>query len=143
VRGVYTSENLYNNVTLPTDMRFKFAFDMNKWEQYFDWREIPADWERQSHDKSTTSLRDKNLEAAHRNKEEDRKKMTKEIDDLISRQKPVNVTMSEDDEYDQNAKRTRVGKLPDLTKDFGTPGGSISDRDVSGSMIDERSAKRQ
>ena len=59
VRGVYTSENLYNNVTLPTDMRFKFAFDINKWEEYFDWREIPSDWEKQSHDKSSISLRDK------------------------------------------------------------------------------------
>jgi hypothetical protein len=143
VRGVYTSENLYNNVTLPTDMRFKFAFDMNKWEEYFDWREIPSDWERRSHDKSSASLRDKNFEATQRNKEEDRKMMSKEIDDLINRQKQVNVTISEDDEFDQHARKTRVGKLPDLSKDFMTPGGSISDRDVSGYMVDERSAKRQ
>lgn len=68
--------------------------------------------------------------------------MTKEIDDLINRQKPVNVTMSEDDEFNGHVRKTRVGKLPDLSKDFMTPGGSISDRDVSGYMIEERSAKR-
>ncbi len=37
VRGVYTSDNLYDNVNLPTDMRFKFSFDINRWEEYFDW----------------------------------------------------------------------------------------------------------
>ena len=43
VRGVYTSDNEYDFVTLPPDMRFKFSFDINKWPEYFAWIELPAD----------------------------------------------------------------------------------------------------
>lgn len=31
VRGIFTSDNLYDFVTLPSDMRFKFSFDIGKW----------------------------------------------------------------------------------------------------------------
>jgi hypothetical protein len=44
VRGVFTSDNLYDFVTLPADMRFKFAFDLGKWPEYFDWQTLPHDW---------------------------------------------------------------------------------------------------
>lgn len=49
VRGVYTSDNEYDFVTLPTDMRFKFPFDnveqvSTKWLEYFDWHHLPGDW---------------------------------------------------------------------------------------------------
>ena len=37
VRGVFTSDNLYDFVTLPADMRFKFAFELSNWLEYFDW----------------------------------------------------------------------------------------------------------
>lgn len=37
IRGVFTSDNLYDFVTLPADMRFKFAFELSKWLEYFDW----------------------------------------------------------------------------------------------------------
>lgn len=37
VRGVFTSDNLYDFVTLPADMRYKFAFELSKWLEYFDW----------------------------------------------------------------------------------------------------------
>lgn len=37
LRGIYTSDNLYDFVTLPADMRFKFAFDLSKWPEYFSW----------------------------------------------------------------------------------------------------------
>jgi hypothetical protein len=37
VRGLYTSDNLYDHVTLPADMRFKFAFDLSKWHEFFHW----------------------------------------------------------------------------------------------------------
>lgn len=33
VRGIYTSDNLYDFVTLPPDMRFKFAFEINRWPE--------------------------------------------------------------------------------------------------------------
>lgn len=44
VRGVFTSDNMYDHVTLPADMRFKFAFDLSKWSEYFDWQMLPQDW---------------------------------------------------------------------------------------------------
>lgn len=37
VRGVYTSDNLYDFVTQPTDMRFKFSFDISRWPDFFRW----------------------------------------------------------------------------------------------------------
>ena len=42
IRGVYTSDNDYDFVNLPSDMRFKFPFDnpaqvAQKWSEYFDW----------------------------------------------------------------------------------------------------------
>jgi hypothetical protein len=44
VRGVFTSDNLYDFVTLPADMRFKFAFDLSRWTEYFGWQTLPLDW---------------------------------------------------------------------------------------------------
>jgi len=41
VRGVYTSDNLYDFVTLPPDMRFKFSFDIGRWPEHFAWLELP------------------------------------------------------------------------------------------------------
>ena len=43
VRGIYTSDNEYDFVTLPPDLRFKFQFDINRWPEYFAWLELPAD----------------------------------------------------------------------------------------------------
>lgn len=37
LRGVFTSDNMYDFVTLPADMRYKFAFDLAKWPEYFHW----------------------------------------------------------------------------------------------------------
>ena len=45
VRGVFTSDNFYEDcVTLPADMRFKFAFELERWNEYFDWQALPRDW---------------------------------------------------------------------------------------------------
>ena len=41
VRGVYTSDNVYDYITLPSDMRFKFGFDIHRWEEFYDWRNLP------------------------------------------------------------------------------------------------------
>lgn len=46
IRGVFTSDNLYDFVTLPADMRFKFAFELSKWPEYFDWQQVPQDWDK-------------------------------------------------------------------------------------------------
>ena len=43
VRGIFTSDNEYDFVTLPPDMRFKFQFDINRWPEYFALLELPAD----------------------------------------------------------------------------------------------------
>jgi hypothetical protein len=48
IRGVFTSDNEYDFVSLPSDMRFKFPFDNSaqnhKWAEYFDWLNVPGDW---------------------------------------------------------------------------------------------------
>ena len=44
IRGIFTSDNMYDFVTLPADMRYKFAFDLSKWPEYFDWQSLPHDW---------------------------------------------------------------------------------------------------
>ena len=46
IRGVFTSDNLYDFVTLPADMRFKFAFELSTWPEYFDWQQVPQDWDK-------------------------------------------------------------------------------------------------
>ena len=48
IRGVFTSDNLYDFVTLPADMRFKFAFDLSKWPEYFHWQTLPQDWSKKN-----------------------------------------------------------------------------------------------
>jgi hypothetical protein len=35
---------MYDFVTLPADMRFKFAFELTKWPEYFHWQTLPQDW---------------------------------------------------------------------------------------------------
>jgi hypothetical protein len=44
IRGIFTSDNLYDFVTLPADLRFKFSFDLPRWPEYFDWQCFPHDW---------------------------------------------------------------------------------------------------
>jgi hypothetical protein len=43
VRGIYSTENLYDFVTLPPEMRFKFSFHISKWPEQFAWLEMPTD----------------------------------------------------------------------------------------------------
>ena len=45
IRGVYTSDNVYDYITLPSDLRFKFSFDIKRWEEFFSWKNIPYDLE--------------------------------------------------------------------------------------------------
>ena len=37
IRGIFTSDKLYDFVTIPSDMRFKFSFEIQKWTENFDW----------------------------------------------------------------------------------------------------------
>jgi hypothetical protein len=41
-RGIYTSDILYDFVTLPPEMRFKFNFEITKWPEQFTWTELPS-----------------------------------------------------------------------------------------------------
>lgn len=43
VRGLFTSDNEYDFMTLPPDMKFKFSFDASKWHEYFCWLDLPRD----------------------------------------------------------------------------------------------------
>jgi hypothetical protein len=45
LRGIYTSDNLYDFVTLPQDMKYKFSFELQRWLEFFDWQSLPTDWD--------------------------------------------------------------------------------------------------
>jgi len=89
LRGIYTSDNLYDFVTLPADMRFKFAFDLGKWPEYFHWQTLPQDW-------SSKKTKDENVNLdaiiktqsnqKPKNREQSRDDMRREIDNIISGQ---------------------------------------------------------
>jgi hypothetical protein len=54
IRSVYTSDNEYDFVTLPSDMRFKFPLDnsgqlSSKWAEFFDWVNLSGDLQETSH----------------------------------------------------------------------------------------------
>ena len=51
VRGVFTSDNLYDFVTLPPDLRFKFSFEIQRWPEFFAWLELPQDLDDRKTDK--------------------------------------------------------------------------------------------
>jgi hypothetical protein len=113
---VYTSDNVYDYVTLPSDMKFKFSFDINRWEEYFDWISLPSDWDKKNtntqHNKSKVTFEDDKSKM----REEERKRMSSEIDTLLHRErKPLENT----DENNSSArKKSRIGKLPDYTKEL-------------------------
>lgn len=43
VTGVYSSDTLYDFITLPVAMRFKYTFDHSRWPEQFAWLEMPDD----------------------------------------------------------------------------------------------------
>lgn len=44
VRGVYTSDNLYDFVTMPNAMRFNLkGIELSQWPEHFAWLELPQD----------------------------------------------------------------------------------------------------
>ena len=63
VRGIFTSENLYDFVTLPPDLRFKFSFEINKWPEQFAWLELPQDNKPNATDDFLTSQRHEQAKA--------------------------------------------------------------------------------
>jgi hypothetical protein len=92
VRGVYTSDNLYEYVTLPSDMRFKFSFDINRWEEFFEWINLPEDLNRDKENSPTKSIKSQSISkggndeiSKERFREEERRRMQSEIDELLHR----------------------------------------------------------
>lgn len=102
VRGVFTSDNLYDHVTLPADMRFKFAFDLSKWSEYFDWQALPQDWaKRKGQDENMNLPRLVQDQRGAMTKDQQREAMRAEIDELIATGKEValeETEMGEDSE---------------------------------------------
>ena len=83
VRGIYTSDNVYDYITMPSDMKFKFGFDINRWEEFFDWLSLPADLEGGAQKRIIDRLGGDSERDKERRREEERKRMSKEIDDLL------------------------------------------------------------
>lgn len=96
VRGVFTSDNMYDHVTLPADMRYKFAFDLSKWHEYFHWQMLPQDWS-QRRGPNGDLVGDENLnlpnlvdnQKRRTNKDDQRLQMRAEIDELMNTGKDV------------------------------------------------------
>ena len=109
VRGVYTSDNAYDFVTLPSDLRYKFPFDnnaQNKWLEYFDWQTLPSI----SVDIIPTKPHFDGYKQKSNAREEEKVKMSQEIDGLLNRrQGPTQET----EEEIPVAKKSRIGKLPE------------------------------
>ena len=96
VRGVFTSDNEYDFVTLPPDMRFKFSFDINRWPEYFAWLELPGDIKSGATDQQLADERARQLGAKAALKAQNRQahlstagraRMESEIEALLTHQK--------------------------------------------------------
>ena len=74
---------------MPSDLKFKFAFDMNRWEEFFSYICLPIDWEGKG--KSVKERKEKKggylEEEKDKFRDEERKKMSHEIDELLHRSK--------------------------------------------------------
>jgi len=105
---VYTSDNEYDVTGLPSDMRFKYPFDNSttsaqKWLEYFDWINLPGDWQETSHGNIVKTLHHSSKgkvqgapsedPAIYRQKgaarEEERVKMAQEINSLLNRKQAM------------------------------------------------------
>lgn len=138
VKGVYTSDNEYDIVTLPSDLRFKFPFDNSnvqltqKWPEYFDWLSLPADWGETSQSKIVRTGKQQQDSDQHPSqyrvkgalREQERQKMSEEIDQLLNRRQGQSTDPEEELERlrAQHKKPSKVGKLPDVLLDDATRG---------------------
>jgi hypothetical protein len=106
VRGVYTSDNEYDFVTLPSDMRYKFPFDnhgqvTSKWPEFFDWVSIPGDWGVGGRGGPLKSSERHLYDGGHVKqkgaiREEERSKMQQEINVLLNRRTGLTSETEED-----------------------------------------------
>jgi len=85
LRGVYTSDNEYEFHNLPMDMKFKFGFDLQRWPEFFNWHSLPALWA-QTKDPMAPG---KHVHYAQKTKQEERKVMDEEINEILRRGKQL------------------------------------------------------
>jgi hypothetical protein len=156
IRGVYTSDNLYDDfVSLPLDMRFKFPFDnslqSSKWAEYFDWMTVPADWSevgpghngnmivRVAGKAVTIDGQDAGI---YRQKgaarEEDRARMSEEINTLLHRKHGQSESTDEDLVAMQRNKRSRMAKMPDLVSSGDESDRRAGQENLSSNLVEER-----
>ena len=83
---MYTSDNDYEFTNLPADMRFKFAFEMHRWLEFFQWTSLPEAWDNA---KNPDHQHGKHVHYGEKNKEEERKIMDEEINELLRRGKTL------------------------------------------------------
>ena len=84
VRGVYTSENSYDFTNMPSDMRFKFSFDLKRWEEFFTYKSLPSDWDAGLNQSALKSIQSNMLPSEiQKMREAERYRMENEIDDLL------------------------------------------------------------
>ena len=79
-RGVFTSDNLYNYATLPSDMRYKFTFDVNRWSEFYTWNSLPTQWDIENDDSYIGHHVGLDEVEKRKRKDADRKHMQEEID---------------------------------------------------------------
>ena len=135
VRGVYTSDNEYDFVTLPPDMRFKFSFDINRWPEYFAWLELPSDINEGATDQQLAEERARQLGAKYalkaqnrgaRMADSQRQRMENEIDGLLTHQKIETADRGgEVEEVDKKAAYDAVAQ--ELAAQFGAKSGYSGD----------------
>jgi hypothetical protein len=137
VRGVFTSDNLYDPVTLPTDMRFKFAYDLSRWHEFFHWQELPRDWNKGSPDSDDDEY-NRGLDymvdqqRPQMTKSEQRAEMRKEIDDIIMTGKVADISKSDKESPEDQRKRKYEETQRALTMQFKSGPG---DAPASGFMV--------
>jgi Protein of unknown function (DUF667) len=142
IRGVYTSDNEYDFLTLPSEMRFKFAFDQHsaqKWLEHFDWKSLPTMDDHgaglKSGDRGVDSIKHK-----AQIKEEERSKMQSEINQLLSRQPKQNLDTDDDLLAAHNqSKRSRIGKLPE----YDEGGNNENFNQFNGAMEEKRELNKK
>lgn len=96
-------------------MRFKFAFDLSKWPEYFDWQTLPHDWSKRKgpegefpgdENMNLQNLISQQKERPAATREEQRMQMRQEIDELIDgRNRKNEESEIQDDEEEQKQKR--------------------------------------
>jgi hypothetical protein len=111
---------MYDFVTLPADMRYKFAFDLERWTEYFNWQSIPHDWGAKRNgdqNQQLESLINQNKKIPV-TKEEQRDQMQREIDEIVGCQARTISSISERIDVEQQKKERYDAMQNQLNQQF-------------------------